>query len=263
MTMPNPLPPARSRRRPFCFRRAGEIRCSSASSGLGSPAAVAEGDRSASCPMRTSKMIHRLALVVALLGSLVPALASEPSATATAGVVSVAPQIPDLGAGWGEKKLVFAIDPIEQPAEFVNGFASQNSTNREAIVQTVRKALATNGSVGMAEFWYTRSGGHLELVISRYPNQHLLDKHWNELTPKFDRKAAAPRVGQSAAWLSTPGRQSVFVFRQGLYTGWVECKTELSGQLRQPLMQLAKVASAKMAQTAQPGASPNAAPPHR
>ena len=193
----------------------------------------------------------------------VPALASEPSATATAGVVSVAPQIPDLGAGWGERKLVFAIDPIEQPAEFVNGFASQNPTNREAMVQTVRKTLATNGSVGMAEFWYTRSEGHLELVISRYPDQHLLDKHWNELTPKFDPKAVAPRVGDSAAWLSTPGRQFVFVFRQGLYTGWVECKTELSGQLRQPLMQLAKVAAAKMAQTAESGASPNAAPPHR
>jgi ankyrin repeat protein/LysM repeat protein len=193
----------------------------------------------------------------------VPALASEPSTTATAGVVSVAPQIPDLGAGWGERKLVFAIDPIEQPAEFVNGFASQNPTNREAMVQTVRKTLATNGSVGMAEFWYTRSEGHLELVISRYPDQHLLDKHWNELTPKFDPKAVAPRVGDSAAWLSTPGRQFVFVFRQGLYTGWVECKTELSGQLQQPLMQLAKVAAAKMAQTAESGASPDAAPPHR
>jgi hypothetical protein len=45
-TWPNPLPPANSRR-PFCFRRLSEIRCSLASSGLGSPAAVAEGDRSA------------------------------------------------------------------------------------------------------------------------------------------------------------------------------------------------------------------------
>jgi len=44
MTMPNPLPAANSRR-PFCFRRVGEIRCSLASSELGSPAAVAEGGR--------------------------------------------------------------------------------------------------------------------------------------------------------------------------------------------------------------------------
>ena len=107
-------------------------------------------------------------------------------------------------------------------------------------------------------------GGHLELVISRYPDQHLLDKHWKELTPKFDPKAVVPRVGQSAAWLNTgaaaPGRQFVLVFRHGLYTGWVECKTELSGQ---PLMQLAKVVAGKMAKIAEPGASPNAAPPHR
>ena len=205
-----------------------------------------------------------MVLVGAWLGSLVPALAVEPSPTATAWVVSVAPQIPDLGAGWGERKLVFAIDPIEQPAELVNEFASQNPTNREAIVHTVRKALATNGAVGMAEFWYMRSEGHLELVISRYPDPHLLDKHWKELTAKFDPKAVAPRVGQSAAWLDTgagAGRQFVFVFRQGLYTGWMECKTELSGQ---PLMQLAKVTAGKMAKIDEPGASSlNAAPPQR
>jgi hypothetical protein len=214
--------------------------------------------------MRTSKMMHRLVLVVALLGSLGPALAAEQSATATAGVVSVAPQILGLGAGWGERKLVFALDPIEQPAEYVNEFASQNPTNREAIVQTVRKALATNGGVGMAEFWYMRSEGHLELVISRYPDRHLLDKHWRELTAKFDPKAVAPRMGQSAAWLDTgagAGRQLVFVFRQGLYAGWVECKTELSGQ---PLMQLAKVTAGKMAKIDEPAASSlNAVPPQR
>ena len=40
----NPLPAANSRR-PFCFRRLREIRCPSAWTGLGSPAAVAEGAR--------------------------------------------------------------------------------------------------------------------------------------------------------------------------------------------------------------------------
>ena len=40
----NPLPAANSRRL-FCFRRPGEVRCSLASSELGSPAAVAEGGR--------------------------------------------------------------------------------------------------------------------------------------------------------------------------------------------------------------------------
>jgi hypothetical protein len=40
----NPLAPANSRR-PFRFRRLWEIRCSLTSSGLGSPAAVAERER--------------------------------------------------------------------------------------------------------------------------------------------------------------------------------------------------------------------------
>jgi hypothetical protein len=42
----NPLPAA-NRRRPLCLRRLLEIRCSLASSEVGSPAAVAEGGRSA------------------------------------------------------------------------------------------------------------------------------------------------------------------------------------------------------------------------
>lgn len=45
MKCPNPLPAANSRRS-ICFRWCGEIRCSLSSSGLGSPAAVAEGGRS-------------------------------------------------------------------------------------------------------------------------------------------------------------------------------------------------------------------------
>jgi len=44
--MPNPLPAVNSRR-PFCFRRLRKTRCSQTSSKLGSPAAVAEGGRSA------------------------------------------------------------------------------------------------------------------------------------------------------------------------------------------------------------------------
>ena len=43
---PNPLPAANSRR-PFRFPTSREICCSQASSVLGSPAAVAEGERSA------------------------------------------------------------------------------------------------------------------------------------------------------------------------------------------------------------------------
>jgi hypothetical protein len=189
------------------------------------------------------------------------ALAAEPSATATAGVVSVAPQASELGAGWGEREVIFAIDPLEQPAEYVNTIPVKDPTKRaKSMLEDVRKALARNGSVGMTDILFRRSSGGLELVISRYPDQQSLDKRWKELSAKFDTKAVLPKVGQSAAWLDTPGKQFVFVFRQGLYTGWVECKTELSGQ---PLMQLAKVTAGKMAKIVEPGASPNAAPPHR
>ena len=38
--------PSDNSRRPFCFQRLREIRCSLASAGVDSPAAVAEGDRS-------------------------------------------------------------------------------------------------------------------------------------------------------------------------------------------------------------------------
>lgn len=43
-TTSNQLPSASSRR-PFCFRRLEELRCFLASAWLGSPAAVAEGER--------------------------------------------------------------------------------------------------------------------------------------------------------------------------------------------------------------------------
>jgi len=208
-------------------------------------------------------MVRRIFLIGALLGSIVPARPAESSTAAGTGVVSVAPRNSELGAGWGEREVIFAIDPLEQPAEYVNTLPVKDPTKRaKSILEDVRKALARNGSVRMTDILFRRSSGDLELVISRYPDQQTLDKRWKELSAEFDPKAAAPRVGQSAAWLNTgagaPGRQ--FVFRQGLYTGWVECKTELSGQ---PLMQLAKVTAGKMAKIVEPGASPNAAPPHR
>ncbi|HWH70038.1 MAG TPA: hypothetical protein VNT26_11680 [Candidatus Sulfotelmatobacter sp.] len=159
--------------------------------------------------------------------------------------------------------MIFAIDPLEQPAEYVNTVPVKNPTKRaSSILKDVRKALSMNGSVGMTEIWYEHSGNTLELVISRYPDQQALNKRWKELSAKFDAKAVAPKVGQAAAWLDNgaeaPGR--MFVFRQGLFTGWVTCKVAVSGE---PLMQLVKVTADKMAKAAEPGASPNAAVPHR
>jgi len=103
----------------------------------------------------------------------------------------------------------------------------------------------------MADILYRRSNGELELVISRYADKQSLDKHWRELSARFDTNAVAPKVGQSSAWLGigagAPGR--AFVFRQGLFTGWVEGKVALSGE---PLMELVKVAAGEMAKVAEP-----------
>jgi hypothetical protein len=202
--------------------------------------------------MKAFAMVRRIFLIGALLGSLVPARPAESSTAAGTGVVSVAPRNSELGAGWGEREVIFAIDPLEQPAEYVNTIPVKNPTQRaRSILEDVRKALARNGSVGMTDILYRRSSGHLELVISRYPDQQSLDKHWKELSAKFDTNAVAPKVGQSAAWLDigagAPGR--MFVFRQGLFTGWAECKVALSGE---PLMELVKVTAGKMAKAAEP-----------
>ena len=199
--------------------------------------------------MKTFNMMPRILLIGVLLGSTVPARPAEPSAAAVKEVASVAPQQSELGTGWGERRVTFTIDPLGQPAEFVNAYASQDPTNRAHIVRDVRKALTDNGSVGMGEFWYAHSGEYLELVISRYPDHQSLEKRWKELSAKFDATAHAPKVGQSAAWLAmgagAPGR--MFIFRQGLFTGWVTCKESVSGE---PLLQLVKATADKMAKTA-------------
>jgi hypothetical protein len=212
--------------------------------------------------MKTFNILPGILLLGALLGSTVPARPAEPSVAAAKGVASVAPQQSALGTGWGQRKVIFAIDPLGQPAEFVNAYASQNPTNRALIVRDARKALTDNGSVGIGEFWYGHSGEDLELVISRYPDQRSLEKRWKELSTEFDAKAPAPKVGQSAAWLDigggagAPGR--MFVFRQGLFTGWVSCKKSVSGE---PLMQLVKATADQMAKAAEPGGAANRSQP--
>jgi hypothetical protein len=211
--------------------------------------------------MRNFKTFQRLVWVLALV---TPVLFAEPSSAPLAGLVAVAPTAHELGAGWVERHLVFAIDPNEQPEEFVNEAASRDPKNRAAIVETVRTALSRNGSVGMAEFWYTHSGytqagQHLELVISRYPDQQSLDANWKELSAKFDVNTPAPEVGRSVAWLKmTDGAsERMIVFQQGLFTGWLTCKAELSGD---PLVQLLKATADKMIKFAEPDAPPNGGP---
>ena len=197
-------------------------------------------------------MVRRILLVGALLGGIVPARPAESSTAAGTGVVSVAPRNSELGAGWGEREVIFAIDPLEQPVEYVNTMPVKDPTKRaRTMLDDGRKALARNGSVGMTDIIYRRSGGDLELVISRYPNQQSVDKHWRELSARFDTNAVAPKVGQSAAWLDigagAAGR--MLVFRQGLFTGGAECKVAVSGEL---LMDLVKVTAGKMAKVAGP-----------
>jgi hypothetical protein len=212
--------------------------------------------------MRSHKTFQRLVWFLALI---TPVLLAESSSAPPVGVVAVAPTTHELGAGWAERRLIFVIDPNEQPDEFVNAAASHDPKNRAAIVQTVRRALSRNGSVGMAELWYTHSGyrqagQHLELVISRYPDQPSLDASWKELSGKFDVTIPAPEVGRLAAWLKTTDGASerMVVFQQGLFTAWVTCNAELCGD---PLRQLLKATADKMIQIAEPVAPHEPPPP--
>ncbi len=158
-----------------------------------------------------------------------------------------------------------AIDPLDAPAEYVNTIPGEKDPARRAqsMLEIKRRAMSMNGSVGMATVIYGYSGDFVELVISRYSDEASLEKHWKEESAKFDQAKTAPKVGQLAGWLDTgssSNRQYVLVFRQGLFTGWAESGTRLSGE---PMMRVAKATAAKMAKAAEPSAAPNAAPPHR
>ncbi len=158
-----------------------------------------------------------------------------------------------------------AIDPLDAPAEYVNTIPGEKDPARRAqrLLEIKRRAMSMNGSVGMATVIYGYSGDFVELVISRYSDEASLEKHWRKQSAKFDQAKTAPKVGQLAGWLDTgssSNRQYVLVFRQGLFTGWAESGTRLSGE---PMMRVAKATAAKMAKAAEPSAAPNAAPPHR
>jgi hypothetical protein len=166
-------------------------------------------------------------------------------------MVSVAPQKSELGDDWGEPRVIWIVDPFDDPVEFVN-----EGGDRDAILSLVRAAISRNGSVAMAEFGYRHRHVQpsfpfpVELTISRYPNRQSLDKYWKELSVTFDSKASTTVVGESAAWLQTTEADQTFipnrilVFRQGLFTGWIDAVAELG---EQPLLHLAEAMSAKIA----------------
>jgi hypothetical protein len=199
-----------------------------------------------------------LNMLASLLALISPTLELEgagprPGGGAPDSMRSVAPEKFELGTEWGERQVIWVVDPLDDPVEFVN-----EGGDRDAILTLMRAAIVRNGSVAMAEFWYRHSQHHfpVEVTISRYPDRQSLDKNWKELSAKFDRKASTKAVGESAAWLQTaqtnPGavdgrtyiQNRIFVFRQGLFTGWVDGVAELG---EQPLLDLAEAVADKMA----------------
>ena len=160
---------------------------------------------------------------------------------------SVAPQKSELGADWGERHVIWIVDPLNDPVEFVN-----EGGDRDAILSLVRAAISRNGSVAMAEFCYrhVQHSCPVKLTISRYPNRQSLDKNWKELSAKFAIKASTKVVGESAAWLQTTEADQTFiqnrilVFSQGLFTGWVDAIAELG---EAPLLHLAEAMADRIA----------------
>jgi hypothetical protein len=88
-------------------------------------------------------------LAGALLTSVWASTAGEPPAAAAAGVVAATPGVTDLGPGWSERKIVFAIDPLDQPTAIVNEAPSREPANRERLLARVTAAIGEQGAVGI------------------------------------------------------------------------------------------------------------------
>jgi len=159
------------------------------------------------------------------------------------GVMSVAPDVSDLGAGWSEKRVVYAVDPVDQPAETVNDSASQDPENRDRLLAQVKAEMVRVGVDGMGYFGYGFGNmvvgkGRYDLYLSRFPDVNSLEKEWS----KYAQQAGThtePGVGEAAIWLprSASDHDYRLVVRKVSYLLRLECTSK---QEEEKLVQLAK-----------------------
>jgi hypothetical protein len=159
------------------------------------------------------------------------------------GVVSVAPRVSDLGAGWTERKIIFAVDPLDQPMETVNEWVSQDSGNRSRLLTQVRAALEQVGAVGVGYFGYGFGNlvvgqGLYDFYLNRFPDQKALEKEWSNYAGQAGTQTE-PGVGEAAIWLPrlASDHDHRLVVRSGSYLMRLECTAK---QDKEKLVQLAK-----------------------
>ena len=221
--------------------------------------------RSAKRPLSALPVIESILLGV-LAGILVPAPAAESSTAKPAGVVAIAPGVEALGSGWVERRVVFAIDPLDQPPETVNAAASRDASNRSRLLAQVRAGMKQHGAVGTGYFGYSvdslaHGQGRYDLYLSRYPNQERLEQRWRAYARQADDRPG-PGVGDAAVWLPRKGSDDDYrlVFRKGLCLARLECTARQELEL---LIHLARVVANNVDKTAGPTDTPNSASPSR
>jgi hypothetical protein len=171
----------------------------------------------------------------------------------------VAPRITDLGAGWSERKIVFAVDPLDQPAETVNEMVDQDASKRSRLLTQVTSAAQKEGAVGYGYFGYgfgnlVRNQGRYDLYLSRYPDQEILNKRWSEYSQQAGARTD-PGLGEAAIWLPRTGNDHDFrlMVRSGLFLMRLECT---AAQKEEQLVHLARIAARSVVEiTKPPGAS--------
>ena len=159
------------------------------------------------------------------------------------GVVQVAPRVEDLGSGWTERRIVFGVDPLDQPAETANELVSRDLSNRSRLLAQVKVAMQEQGSVGMGYFGYGLgnllfSQGRYDLYLSRYPNLAALEKEWSHYSNPTNQRVE-PEVGDVAIWLPRPtnDHDHQLIVRSGLYLMRLECTAK---QKDEELLHLAR-----------------------
>lgn len=216
--------------------------------------------------MQALDTLGRSGLLGVLLVSVAFAAAAEPPTAKVAGCVAVAPRIADLGPGWTERRIVFAVDPLDQPAELVNEAASRDPSNRKRLLVQVRKQMQEQGALGIGYFGYgfgnlVYAQGRYDLYISRYPDNKALEQQWSEYAGEKESHSE-PGVGEGAVWLERKANDHDYrlVLKKGLFLARLECTAK---QEPERLVHLAKTLAKNIERATEPGAPPNAAPPHR
>jgi hypothetical protein len=166
------------------------------------------------------------------------------------GVELVAPEVSDLGAGWTEKRVVYAVD---QPAETINESASQDPANRTRLLAHLKTEMEQAGAVGMGYFGYAFGNlvvgqGRYDLYLCRFPDQNSLENEWS----KYARQAGTqtePEIGEAAVWLPRPVSDHDYrlVVRSGSCLMRLECTAK---QDKEKLVQLAKKATERISKPA-------------